>query len=53
MVNVVVVNESDGVLGGDDNEIPKLTLSPKNGSRKKKSRDELLTPFFPGCKNYC
>lgn len=42
-----MVNESDGVLVGDDNETPKLTLSPKNGSRKKKKpRDEFLTPFF-------
>lgn len=31
---VAVVNESDGV--GGDNETPKLTLSPKNGSSKKK-----------------
>lgn len=35
---VVMVNESDGVLVGDDNETPKLTLSPKNGSRKKKTQ---------------
>lgn len=41
-----MVSESDGRGGGGDNETPKLTLSPKNGSRKKKSGDELLTLFF-------
>lgn len=45
---VVVVSESDGRGGGGDKETPKLTLSPKNGSSKKKKKcgDELLTLFF-------
>ena len=51
---LVVINKSDydSGGGGDGNEVPKVNpLSPKNGIRKKKSRDELPTLFFPGCKN--
>lgn len=38
---VVVVSESDGRGGGGDKETPKLTLSPKNGSSKKKKNAEM------------